>query len=282
MYYSIAISLNVMRITTIIWARNEEDILEPFLRHTASFADAIIIVLHRSRDGSEAMVRKLQAEGLPIRMSKDESPAHRQAAALTELLRTMSDRPDWIVPLDADEFLLSERDIRDTIATLPTDRTSAVPWNTYVPTPDDDVLEKNPILRITHRRAIEDPQYRKVIIPGSLLDHDDLHIQPGSHCVAFGEELQSSIPTEALRLGHFPVRSEAQLRRKIIEGWQSVLANPDRIPGEEFHWEKLVRRCADPQPIDAHELMKIATHYAQDVKTEVLFDPVFQRERQFA
>lgn len=252
-----------MRIATITWARNEEDILEYFLRHTATFADEIHIVLHRSTDNSEEIVRILMAEGLPIHLSRDEGLAHRQAAAMTELLNTFrSKTPDWIIPLDADEFLLCEEHMRDTIDHLHKHQASAIPWRTYVPTPLDDHAESNPVLRITHRRATEEPQYRKVIIPGSLLAHKDLRILPGSHCIAFGETLQHADCNETLHIAHFPVRNEAQIRKKIINGWESVLSNPDRIPGEEFHWEKLYLRCMDPRPVEPAELSEIALRYA--------------------
>lgn len=266
-----------MKIAAITWVRNEEDILECFLRHTASFADTIIVVLHRSRDASEEIIRRLHAEGLPISMSKDESPAHRQGAALTGLAHAMRDEcPDWIVPLDADEFLRSATDIRDTIGALSTGRPSAIPWRTYVPTPADDLTEHNPVLRITHRRAAEAAQYRKVIIPGSLLDRGDLRIHQGSHGVSLGEEPQTPDIVDTLHIAHFPVRSEQQLRRKITEGWQSVLQNPDRIPGEEFHWEQLFARCNDPRPIGTEELRDIALFYAASPlqTADTVCDPV--------
>jgi len=266
-----------MRIVTLTWARNEEDILEHFLRHTATFAQEMHIMLHMSRDGSLQIASSLQRQGLPIRIGMDEGVAHRQASALTELVKALPiEEDDWVVPLDADELLQSSVNIRDAIAALPTDTPTAVPWKTYLPTHRDDPAEKNPIKRITHRRSIETPQYHKMIIPGSLIRHSNCKILPGNHAVALGDELLHSTPTSALWIAHFPVRTEAQLRRKIIQGWQSVLANPQRIPGEGFHWEQLYSRCLDPRPIDTAEISRIARDYAQTngALTELVSDPL--------
>ena len=95
-------------IIAITWARNEEDILETFIRHNAPYIDRMIIVLHRSIDSSKDILLKLIQEGYPLEIAENNTYAYRQSAALTTLMHEISHRknPDWILPLDADEFLV--------------------------------------------------------------------------------------------------------------------------------------------------------------------------------
>ncbi|HVN36345.1 MAG TPA: glycosyltransferase family 2 protein, partial [Casimicrobiaceae bacterium] len=55
-----------MRLAGIAVIRDEEDVLEAFVRHNVRFLDHLYIVAHRCRDGSERILQSLRCEGLPI------------------------------------------------------------------------------------------------------------------------------------------------------------------------------------------------------------------------
>lgn len=166
------------------------------------------------------------------------------------------------------------------MAQLPRDRVTALPWKTYVPTLSDHQGEPDVLHRITHRRALEGSLWSKILIPRPLACDRDAIIPLGSHRLlrkSTGEEFES-VQTALLHLAHFPVRSEVQLRTKVITGWQSLQAYPKRKPFQAFQWADLLRCCQDPRPISAEELHQIAMQYAvwkeDPLPVSTVYDPV--------
>jgi hypothetical protein len=66
-----------------------------------------------------------------------------------------------------------------------------------------------------------------------------------------------------LRLAHFPVRDEWQLRNRIISGYLMVRASPNGNRGGHFARRRLWARCIDGRPMDREELQAIALSYDQ-------------------
>ena len=179
---------------------------------------------------------------------------------------------DWIMPLDADEYLCG--DVRKAVETFDPNHAYAIPWKTYIPTPKDAAVD-DPALRMTHRRAKESPQYTKVLIPRSLACSHTL--PEGSHYITAEDgSVTHGTAQDALWIGHFPVRSELQLRRKIIQGWDHSQKNPKYVAGHGFHWANLYERCKDEKRISLEELQHIAVCYAalHDAPSEIVHDPL--------
>ena len=268
-----------MSLITITWARNEADIIETFVRHHATYAERMIVILHRPEDNTREILEALKREGIPLDIRTDERIAHEQGEALSQLMLELAEEePEaWIVPLDADEFLGSTDGIlRESMTTQP--RTPhLIPWRTYVPTPEDPMEEFNILKRITHRRKDEIIPYSKVFFPASVGKTARLPL--GSHQLLdrVTSELIQAAKTERLFLAHFPIRSEHQLRTKIIGGWLSHIANIKRKPGEIYQWEILFERAKDPRPIKQEELHAIALRYAlfpESPSPELIKDPL--------
>lgn len=253
-------------IVAISWVRNEEDIIEWFVRHNAAFVDRMIVIDNGSGDRTLPILRLLQGEGLPLDILCDQAPFHRQDAALTELLpEALRMGADWILPLDADEFLCAApgRDVRTLLAALSCDRITLLPWRTYAPHPSDDPREPNPLRRIRFRREREHPLFHKAIIPSSLASRTGARIAAGSHALLRSDgEPFHAVATSALFLAHFPVRSPAQIRRKVTEGWRRHCANPLRSPGTMYHWRDLSARLSAREHCTADDLADIAGRYA--------------------
>jgi hypothetical protein len=151
--------------------------------------------------------------------------------------------------------------VRTVLERTPYDAITLLPWKTYAPGG-------------THRRATEEPQYHKLLIPGGLAPHIE-RIETGAHSFTASEDLPASV-SQLLHLSHLPIRSEAQLRGKIIRGWESHLRSVNRKPGENYHWERLYARCTDPAPMSMEELARIAAAYASlsDEAAELVYDPI--------
>ena len=131
-----------MKIYVISMARNEEDIIESFVRHSLTFADKVIIAEHLSQDNTARILELLVAEGLPLAVEKVTTFEAHQAKTMTELARrAYTEGADVIVPLDADEFLLPEaaggnlRQILETVGYYDCYQLSGVPF--FLQNPDD-------------------------------------------------------------------------------------------------------------------------------------------------
>jgi hypothetical protein len=272
-----------MKIVSITLTRNESDLVESFVRHHAEIFDRLFLYVHRCDDNTDDILERLVAEGLPIAVGRYDAAdgdltgvrhvreglgITRTAAFLTQAMREVVEReaPDFVSILDMDEFLSTydASSARERIEELPSDRLSGALWRCYVPSPGDDVEEASPVRRIQMRKDRE-PDSPKLFIPRPLAADDGLVVANGSHHL-IDEAKGVALPmnhADRLFVGHFPVRSERQLRTKILSGYLSYMANPIRPFLGAFQWQKLYPRCADPTPMSPDELAEIARTYAQ-------------------
>jgi hypothetical protein len=263
--------------------RNEADVIEAFVRHHVEALDELIVVDHRSSDGTAELLAALSAEGLPLSVRQEDSLAHRQDVILTALMREAARTrgADWVIPLDADEFLVAdEGDPREALAALAPDRAWAVDLRYYVPCPDDPP-EDNVLRRIRHRLAVAGTFWtRKVIVPGALARGGRRSLSQGSHTlvdVGTGRWVPASF-TDKLALAHYPVRSERQLAGKVLSGWPAHVARPDRPRSGAFQWKRIFGSTVSGQ-LTAERLQAMAIEYPVrepngSGRAELRYDPV--------
>ncbi len=269
-------------LVTISIVRDEADLIEAWVRRHAPMALRMIITLHRSHDGTARILRRLRREGFPLDLRTSRVRHYPQEELTNAMLREAAAVPGvaWILPLDADEFLAADGGaIEPALATLPTDMPVLIPWRTYVPDPSDNPSETHVLRRITHRRDREEPPFGKVLVPRALALDPEAVLPLGNHTLRRRQD-NAEIPVftaHALFLAHVPVRTEAQLRRKVVRGWKSYCRTPNRKPRQIFQWEMLSTRASDPRPMTPEELRDIALRYSvpQDYRTPVpVEDPV--------
>lgn len=249
--------------------RNEADILEAFVRYHLQIVDHMIIINHRSVDASGQILHGLLNEGLPIDVLNETSHEQQQARLLTRMMKTALDvhHADWILPLDADEFVsVNKRGyVRDTIAQLPNNVITKMPWRTYVPLPSDDPNEFNVIKRIRNRVEAEPLQWCKIVIPRFLAEKKNSMVSAGNH--GFMRRVRGrwkehpSQVSEQLVVAHFPVRSAQQITTKAFAAWPAILAKPNKEPTEGFHLKLLFDRFIKNDRIQPEELASLAFHY---------------------
>ena len=272
-----------MKLAAVAMVRNEADVIESFVRHHAAFVDELSIADHGSDDGTRALLEALRDEGLPVHLHDEPSPVQRQNLVVAALVRQAAARgADWVVPLDADEFLVAtgERGPRAVLSELPSDRPLSVRSRTYVPRPADPAGERCPLRRISHRRPTEPWPWAKTIVPARIARSRRLALLQGNHAVvgADGAEVEGR-PAPELALAHFPVRSAGQLARKVLAGWPAHCARPDRIEGEAYQWQRLYRELsAGPLPT-RRRLRQLALEYGaredwEDPDHRLVRDPV--------
>ena len=140
--------------------------------------------------------------------------------------------------------------------------TGLLSWVTYVPDASDDQKESNVLKRITHRRNREPITYYKVVIPRSAYE-PGLVIRQGSHSIHHEDE--SSFPTtklNAIKLAHFPIRSDKQLYAKAqLRSWAYALKT-NRIGREGHHLDKITLQFRKENRIDTEKLTDLAMKYA--------------------
>ena len=272
-----------MRVTGISMVRNEGDVIEAFVRHHAALLDELVVVDHLSIDSTGELLAALAAEGLPVNVRAERSSVHRQNAVMTGLMREAATvgGADWVVPLDADEFLIApDSEVREVVGGLPRDRPCAVGMRVYVPTPDDQHDEPNVLRRIRRRREPGGGRWtRKVLVPAACARDTGLSLAQGSHgLVPPGtREFVPSGCTDRLALAHFPIRSAAQVARKVLGGWPAHVARPDRPPNGAPQWKRAFDAVVAGRALTARELELLALEYPEAVPEErhvLIFDPV--------
>ncbi len=130
-----ALAVKSVAITCV---KNEIDIIEAFVRHTLALADRLVVLENGSRDGTCDVLRALEKEGLPLEIVEDPSPGKYQSQRMTRLMRDWAvgrHQADWVLPLDADEFLAVPQGARLIPAEADAGRPISLPWRTVCSRP---------------------------------------------------------------------------------------------------------------------------------------------------
>jgi hypothetical protein len=230
-----------MRLLAAAHVRNEADIVEAFVRHNLALLDGIAIVDHMSVDETPDILRELKAEGLPIFIAQDTSPAFDQQLMTNRLVRHLfaTTEAAWVFPLDADEFLRapSRSAVEETLASLGGVSHVAMEWATYVPEFDASATA---LARLRNARRLRDDGHglRKVAVSRAFGANPDLYLVKGQHRVESGRRRATRaqlLPPRALSIAHVPIDRRINSRRRS-PGWLSSFRVPVREPNESLHW----------------------------------------------
>lgn len=271
----------------ISMVRNEQDIIEPFIRHNARFFDAMIVLDNGSQDRTREILLGLSRELGHILIADLPFGQYDQSQFMSNALRFAQGAffADTVAFLDADEFIAcpSREAFDASISTIPVGETGLMTWRTFLPNPalgGGDV--QDPLVRMTHRRRQEDPSYKKVVLRlgGGL--KSDLTVLQGNHAVraATGRKLEARVLSD-VTLMHFPVRSSPQLVVKGVLGWKAQLA---RDPGlaakrDAYQWRRISDLVAHGKTdFSPGELAQEALAYAQveadrDFESDAVAEP---------
>ncbi len=264
------------KIIAIACARNEADIIEAFVRHTLTFVDSMVIVNHGSIDSTPEILALLQKEGLPIEVRDMGCVAQMQAEILTSLVRELaaSQQPDWVVPLDVDEFLIApEGTVRAAIESLPTELASTVRMRPYVP----DSNKNSHVLKRVRRRVNYDafPFLKVIAIPNGLCGERG-QLTPGNHGYLW-DNLPMLQWNESLVMAHIPFRSPLQAQGKAL-GWINHLARENALQEEAIHWKALFGDFLHEKLCNWQQVAAWAMHYARyiapDCPLDLVVDPL--------
>jgi hypothetical protein len=276
-----------MRVVAAACVRNEEDIIEAFVRHTACFCDAIIILDHGSTDATPEILGKLKAEGIPLHLVFDPTVGHLEATHINRLLKLAAHEfsADWILGLDADEFIDGCAD-RSFLPPVEEERTPCLKLRTrtYYVHAGDDGRALNPIERITHRLLKEpfvewDPVQFKVFVPGWLARKEGASYMQGKHLLMVdGNEAIHRVAGDVW-LGHFSLRSPCQYAMKLaskqIQKFHLIAAGGDDVDFYDKHYEVL--RKSYPAFVEKFPAMRVSYHRSGDDSGELVRAPLRYR-----
>jgi hypothetical protein len=238
------------KLVAISTVKNEIDIIEPFVRHTLAFVDHLVIADNGSTDGTLDVLRALEREGLPLTVSEDPSAGKYLSQRMTRLMHEQAitcHGADWVLPVDADEFLLVPEGASLIPESASSEATIALPWRTYVPDPSDDPAKLNPVLRLRHRLVQEGWPWVKVLVPRKLAACPDAVLTQGNHLLTIGGRPCPAVAGKAC-LAHFPIRGPGQYLAKVAISAFQHHAMGAQGTGLAFHWRapyELLKRDPD-------------------------------------
>ncbi len=253
-----------MRTVGVAMVRNEIDIVEAFVRHALATVDHLVVLDNGSHDGTLDALHSLRQEGLALEVIEDAEPGKRQSERTTRLMRehaVAKHRADWVLPIDADEFLAAGPGGLVPPGTA-SDRPISIPWRSYVPEASDVATERNPVVRIQHRLRTEGWRWAKVAVPRNLAEQPGAVLGEGNHSFHIGElEIEPQASAECV-LGHFPIRSSGQYLAKIAIGYLNRLLTPVRQSDWGFQYRGPFERLKhDPESVAA-EFRDAARRYS--------------------
>jgi hypothetical protein len=240
-----------LKLIAVAMVKNEEDIVEAFVRYHADMFDELLVLDHNSADRTLEILAKLQSEGLPLHVSWLKLPVYDQSSITRDLVLDAVQRfgAEAVVILDCDEFVISQtgelpRNVIE--AALEKNDVLYLQWATYVvgapsgSVGDDEYFSTSSILEVMLQRLLSEPVLvHKVVISARVID-DNLFLKPGNHDVAWmPQRIVSRIRLDcSVVLAHFPVRSALQARRKYLVGWLGMIARgtPPAFDWAVYHY----------------------------------------------
>lgn len=263
------------KIFSISMVKNEADVIESFVRYNTNVMDGMLILDNGSTDDTLKILKQLKDEGLPLIIFEDSDREHEQATKMTKLLIKAVDefQADIVVPLDADEFIISsyQGNPRKILEKIESTTFYLVKWRTFVP--DFSKNEKFVPSRITATRDDSLEEFYKVVIPKELVKNYNVKLTFGSHNLVFDpkyEDIIKCVINNDLRIAHFPIRSKEQTISKITVGWIYNLSRLGRTEGQNFHWQIIFNKLKENRQVVNSDIIWFAKSYAlKEDKNEI-------------
>ena len=228
-----------MKLVAVSVVKNEADIIEAFVRHSQSWVDEHLIFDHDSTDGTREILLELKREGIPLRLFTGNAIANLQQSRSNHLARVAfhEHSADWVLPLDADEFLIAPDRVtfEHALASAPQDQPASLPLRNYSPTTVDVADEMNPVERIRHRQH-GPGSTKKVFVPRSLGVRTEVAAGKGNHALYQSGEALTDRPLDAVWLAHFALRSPQQQVLRVVTAELQKLSRGQAHEGLDLHY----------------------------------------------
>lgn len=229
-----------MKLVAVSIVKNEADVIEAFVRHTRAWVDHHLVFDHDSTDGTREILGALAREDASLTLYTDAALGNLQQARSNHLTRLAASQhgADWVLPLDADEFIVAPD--RTTLEQVLGPASSVQPVSVcmvnFYPAKDDDVSERNPALRIRHR-VHRDFVFKKIIVPKALAQDPQVIAGKGSHALLRdGVAIPDRVAPENVYFAHFPQRTLGQQVCRLITAELQKLSAGSKLAGLDTHY----------------------------------------------
>ena len=235
-----------MTLVLTLLCRDEADVLDDMLKfHFRQGVDQVIVTDNGSVDGSLDILRRFERRGR-LRLLQEPEHTHDQAVWVTRMARMAATdyQASWVINSDADEFWWPRQgSLRSTLASAP-DAVQAytIERTNFLPPPRDSGDH-----RPFHQRQIlrERQSFNSLgrPLPPKLIHRGDpeVTVSDGNHSAARNGVALAASPCDAIEILHVPIRSYAQLERKIRQGAEALARNTRIDPGVGDTWRRLYR-----------------------------------------
>jgi len=231
-----------MLVMTLV-VRDELDIISDNLDfHLGSGVDFIIATDNGSVDGTAEVLQEYERAGV-LRLLHEPVGGYYQSTWVSRMAQMAATElgADWVINNDADEMWWPvEGDLATTLAAVPAgiDVVRAQRWN-FVTREDDD---RSPIERMTVRHATStNPEEGKPLQPKAChRAHPEATVLQGNHDADWPGK-GDTVDGDGIEILHYPVRSYAQLERKILNGGVAY-ERSDLPEGLGLRWRGLLAR----------------------------------------
>lgn len=208
-----------MKIVSFTMVNNESEIIESFIRYNYNFLDEMYIIDNGCTDSTIKILHNLKNDGYKIVIYDESLEAYDQFRLDNKYLNKIIEEsnPDLIIPLDADEFIISDhKDPRKEMEKLSLDKIYYVNWQWYVMTEKDDPKETFIPRRLKYclKRTVwnysDGTPVTKVILPARYFKEKKLTMSMGHHTV-YGDKSIAIEEINNIKLAHYRAISEEQL-----------------------------------------------------------------------
>jgi len=226
-----------MKLTAVMMVKNEIDVIRDCCGHLSALFDTIIVIDHRSTDGTKEYLVGLEKLNDKFNIYHLNEPGYYQSQLMTWIAKNLEDctSADWIFFIDADEILpfLSRSEFEQVLEQHESSPIIKMSWRNLVP----EEYGSDVIMGRSYLEPRASKIYQKIAYQPSLIPVSDFMIAQGNHAVlagGYGKQLPS---VAAFDLYHAPIRSKDQLGFKIIQGTASYsMMGEERDELLGSHW----------------------------------------------
>lgn len=223
---------------------NESDIIESFVRYNMTYIDKMIILDNGCTDSTIDILDLLKKEGYDIEIFDESLIDFEQYQIMNYYLRYLCEnyKSDLIIPLDSDEFLMSDsRNVREILEEIPLDTVYEVNWRTFVMDKRNDMADDFICRQMKYSYLHKD---HKVIIPTNLIKKYEIVLSVGQHSVTGKAELKI-LNAKELKMAHYPNRNMDQFCAKQFCHSIRTINYLNRQNGETLHRNIFAHQCME-------------------------------------
>jgi hypothetical protein len=243
-----------MRLVMTLLVRDEIDIIRSNLDfHIAQGVDFIIATDNLSVDGTDAVLREYERQGL-LHYIHEASDTYDQYKWVTRMAQLAAGQygADWVINNDADEFWMpTQGTLKDAfVRAKSSDAALLAPRVNYLPPSTE--RQREPFYESMVVRERESHNSVGQPLPGKSCHRGiaGIEVDQGNHFVRRRGAVLPMGDLDATIL-HFPMRSYAQFCNKIAKGGAAYSRNMQLPPGVGATWRKLYKDWQEGR-LEAH------------------------------